>query len=644
MVGTKKTNAYRIDFDVIVVGGGHAGIEATMAAARLGCTVGLVTMDPAKIGQMSCNPAIGGTAKGHVVREIDALGGVMARLIDETGIQFKMLNTSKGPAMWSPRAQADRKLYQNAARHLVSNAPNVTIITDIAAEVVVENGHVVGLRGESRAEYRCSAVIVSSGTFLRGLMHTGLKSVTGGRVGEAAANVLSDNLRKLGFRLGRLKTGTPPRVDGTTIYRTVMKVEPGHDPPPFFSFSPPDRKVDQVPCWLTYTNDSTHETLRSAFDLSPLFTGRIEGVGPRYCPSIEDKVARFPERIRHQIFIEPEGLDTDEVYVNGFATSLPEDTQYAAIHTIRGMEEARITSFGYAIEYDFVPPEQLYATLETKPIKGLFMAGQVCGTSGYEEAAGQGLVAGINAARSIAGEPPFVLHRHEAYIGVMIDDLVTIGVTDPYRLFTSRAEHRLLLRQDNADVRLADRAREVGMIDDAEYRRRNEKKHRVSMLVDRLHDMRVSADDANRVLEELDTALVDETQPVDRLLRRPEIGLRELQRMGIDLLESIGDELVDFTEWTQAEFAVKYVGYLKRQEDAARRQAANEKRAIPDDFDYTAVPALSSEAKEKLRVIRPMTFGQASRVPGITPADLSVIAIALERQRRERSDRGKVDS
>ena len=644
MVETQHKSTHRNAFDVIVVGGGHAGIEAVMAAAQLGCSVGLMTMDPAKIGQMSCNPAIGGTAKGHVVREIDALGGVMARLIDETGIQFKMLNMSKGPAMWSPRAQADRKLYRNAARRLVSNTPNITIVTDTAAEVVVEDGHVVGVRGESGTEYGCSATVVSSGTFLRGLMHTGLHSVTGGRVGESAANALSGNLKKLGLRLGRLKTGTPPRVDGTTIDRTVMKVEPGHEPPPFFSFSPPDRNVNQVPCWLTYTNNTTHDTLRSGFDRSPLFTGRIEGVGPRYCPSIEDKVARFPERVRHQIFIEPEGLDTDEVYVNGFATSLPEDTQITAIHTIRGMEEAQITAFGYAVEYDFVHPEQLYATLETKSVKGLYMAGQICGTSGYEEAAGQGLVAGINAARAIAGAPPFVLHRHEAYIGVMIDDLVTIGVTDPYRLFTSRAEHRLLLRQDNADVRLADRAREAGMIGETEYRRRIEKKRRVSLLVEQLHDMRVSADGANRVLEELNTAQVDETQPVDRLLRRPEVGLRELQRMGVDLPESIGDEHVDFTEWMQAEFAVKYAGYLKRQEDAARRQAANEQRAIPDDFDYTAVPALSSEAKEKLKVIRPTTFGQASRVPGITPADLSVIAIALERQRRERSERATVDS
>jgi len=615
-------------YDVIVIGGGHAGIEAAMAAARLGCRTALMTMDPAKIGEMSCNPAIGGTAKGHVVREIDALGGAMARLIDAAGIQYKMLNRSKGPAMWSPRAQADRAAYRRAARALIESTPNLSVVADTAGEIVAEGGRVAGVRGESGAEYAARAVVVASGTFMRGLMHTGATTSRGGRVGELSSEVLSPCLRALGFELGRLKTGTPPRIDGDTMDRAAMSLQPGDEPPPFFSFTAPSRTLDQVSCWLTHTNERTHEALRAGFDRSPLFTGRIEGIGPRYCPSVEDKVARFPERDRHQIFAEPEGLDTTDIYVNGFSTSLPEDVQLAALRTVPGMEDARIVHFGYAVEYDFVHPHQLLPTLETKAISGLYLAGQICGTSGYEEAAGQGLVAGINAARSIAGEPPFVLVRHEAYIGVMIDDLVTRGVEDPYRLFTSRAEHRLLLRQDNADVRLADRAREAGMIDDEEYRRRESKRQRVHAITRRIDEFRVSESAANELLAERGASSVGETQPATRLLKRPEITLSDIERMVGEPIDGSEDEKL------QAEIGIKYEGYLRRQEQAVARQLDQERRAVPPDMDFAAIPALSSEAREKFIRVRPTTVGQASRIPGITPADVSVLAIAIEQRKR----------
>jgi len=614
--------------DVLVVGGGHAGIEAAMAASRLGCRVILMTMDPEKIGQMSCNPAIGGTAKGHVVREIDALGGVMAKLIDETGIQFKMLNRSKGPAMWSPRAQADRARYRAAAKAMIEADPRITIVQDIAARCVVEGGGLVGLVGVSGREYACRTAIISSGTFLNGLMHVGLRTEVGGRVDEPAATHLSESLRALGLSLGRLKTGTPPRVDGRTLDYSAMKLQPGDEPPPFFSFTAPRRTFEQVACWLTSTTERTHEIIRGGLDRSPLFTGRIKGIGPRYCPSIEDKVVRFPERDHHQIFIEPEGLNTSEVYVNGFASSLPEEVQLAALRAVRGMEEAVMNRPGYAVEYDFVFPHQLYPSLETKLVRRLYLAGQINGTSGYEEAAGQGLMAGINAARSVMGLPPVILGRHEAYISVMIDDLVTKGTEDPYRLFTSRAEHRLLLRQDNADTRLADRALEAGMIDEAEHRRRKDKVRRVQVFVEALERTRIGPEEANPVLAARGTAPIGAPQSAVHLLRRPEITLADL-----DAMAALGDDLSPEERW-QAEVAVKYEGYLARQEEAAERQQALERRQIPADMEYAKVVALSAEAKQKLANVRPTTLGQAARVPGITPADIAVLAIALEQRRR----------
>jgi len=621
--------------DVLVVGGGHAGIEAAMAAARLGCRVVLMTMDPATIGQMSCNPAVGGTAKGHVVREIDAMGGYMGRLADATGIQFRMLNRSKGPAVWSPRAQADRGRYRAAARALVEGTSGVTVAGDTATRLVVEGDRLVGVVAASGWEYPCGAAVIASGTFLNGLMHVGLASSVGGRAGEPAAADLSGSLRAAGLRLGRLKTGTPPRVDGTTIDRSLMAPHCGDEPPPFFSFEPPVRalvhEVGQVPCWLARSSARTHDIVRGGLDRSPLFTGRIRGIGPRYCPSFEDKVVRFPERETHQIFIEPEGLDTTEVYVSGFATSMPEDVQLAALRTIRGMEECVVTRFGYAVEYDFAYPTQLLPSLETKAVRRLFLAGQINGTSGYEEAAGQGLMAGINAARAVAGLPSVILGRHEAYIGVMIDDLVTRGVEDPYRLFTSRAEHRLLLRQDNADVRLADRAYGAGMIDDAEHRRRKEKLRRVHAIVDAVRRAHVAPRGANPVLAARGAALIDEAQPAARLLKRPEVGLADVEAMVGQRFDGPPEER------RQAELAIKYEGYLVRQEEAVRRQQELERNLIPEDTDYRAIPALSAEAKEKLSSVRPVTLGQAARVPGITPADVAVLAIAIEQRRRRRA-------
>ena len=623
--------------DVLVVGGGHAGIEAAAAAARYGFDTILMTMSAETIGQMSCNPAIGGTAKGHVVREIDAFGGVMAKLIDRTGIQYKMLNRSKGPAMWSPRAQADRAEYSRAARQLMEEHPRIRVIEDTAAQLVVEGRRATGIVGTSGQEYEARAVIISSGTFLSGLLHVGMESFIGGRMDEPSAETLSGSLAEAGLEIGRLKTGTPPRVDGTTIDYSLMERQDGDDPPPFFSYTAEHRDLTQIPCWLTRTLPETHDILRSGLDRSPLFTGKIQGVGPRYCPSIEDKIVRFPDRPRHQIFIEPEGLGTNQVYVNGFATSLPMDIQEKALHSIPGMADAKILRWGYAVEYDFVYPQQLYPSLETKAVAGLYLAGQINGTSGYEEAAGQGLMTGINAARALRGEDPVVLGRDQAYIGVMIDDLVTKGTQEPYRLFTSRAEHRLLLRQDNADIRLAEIAYRAGAISESTYAERMEKRCRISVLVNLLDDIRISPDEANPVLKAHETSAIAQTHSASQLLKRPQIDLADLEHMSdavVSGLNGCGDDV----RW-QVETEVKYSGYLKRQNAAVARQKDLEDKVLEIDFPYLDVKEISTEARQKLAEVRPRTLGQALRIPGVRSADVAALRIAIEKYRRSGKSR-----
>ncbi|MDP6125014.1 MAG: tRNA uridine-5-carboxymethylaminomethyl(34) synthesis enzyme MnmG, partial [Candidatus Latescibacteria bacterium] len=511
--------------DVLVVGGGHAGVEAACIAAKMGCSVAMMTMDSRAISRMSCNPAIGGTAKGHLVREIDALGGVMARLIDATGIQFNMLNRSRGPAVWSPRAQADRAAYGSAACDIVNQHPRIEIIEDTTHSIIAKDRHVQGVVGAGGAEYRSRSVIICAGTFMRGLMHSGETQTQGGRTGEQASVGLSASLKEIGLELGRFKTGTPPRVDGDTIDRSVMQRQDGDEPIPFFSFDPPDRVLEQVPCWLTQTTPATHDILRDNLHLSPLFSGQIEGIGPRYCPSVEDKIVRFADKDSHQVFIEPEGLGTNEVYVNGFSTSMPPQVQLDALHTIPGMESAVMTRAGYAVEYDYVNPIQLSSRLEVLGLEGLYLAGQVCGTSGYEEAAAQGLMAGINAARTCQELGGVVIGRDQAYIGVMIDDLVTKGVDEPYRLFTSRAEHRLLLRQDSADLRLCDVAHSVGTIDSTTYRRRRAKNDEIDRVSEFLNRSNVTPEKANPILLSRSTTPIEEPRRAAQLLRRPEIRL-----------------------------------------------------------------------------------------------------------------------
>ena len=513
--------------------------------------------------------------------------------------------------------------------------PRVRVVEDTAAELVVEAGRAVGVVGTSGSHYPAKAVVICSGTFLSGLMHIGMESFVGGRADEPSAETLSASLARAGLALGRLKTGTPPRVDGRTIDYSAMERQDGDDPPPLFSFSAPPREVRQVPCWLTRTLPETHEAIRGGLDRSPLFTGRIQGVGPRYCPSIEDKVVRFPERPRHQVFIEPEGLDTDEVYVNGFATSLPTDVQLAAMHSIPGMEDAEIVRWGYAVEYDFVPPQQLFASLETKAVKGLFLAGQINGTSGYEEAAGQGLMAGINAARSIQGLDPIVLGRDEAYIGVMIDDLVTKGTDDPYRLFTSRAEHRLLLRQDNADMRLADIAHRAGAISKEVWAERTDRRHRIFGVVDAFAATRITPAEGNAILTERGTMPISESQRADQVLRRPEVRLEDVEAMSEAVSKAL-DGADEGIRW-QVETEIKYSGYLERQRAAVARQRELEDKPIPEGFPFAEVKELSAEARQKLSKVRPMSLGQALRVPGVRAADVAVLAVALEKRRRMQS-------
>lgn len=616
-------------YDVIVVGAGHAGCEAAAAAANLGSSVLLITMNMGTIAQMSCNPAMGGVAKGQIVREVDAMGGYSGIITDKTTLQFRMLNQSKGPAMWSPRAQNDRMRFAEEWRLMLENTPNVDFWQDMVSGLLVKGDRVVGIRTSIGVEIEANAVVLTNGTFLNGVIHIGEKRFGGGRTGEKSATGLTEQLVELGFESGRMKTGTPPRVDGRSLDYSKMEEQWGDEKRGRFSFTDVEQPTDQRCCWITYTNGNVHETLKEGFEKSPMFTGRIKGLGPRYCPSIEDKINRFAERERHQIFVEPEGFNTVEIYVNGFSTSLPEDVQYKALKQIPGFENVKMFRPGYAIEYDYFPPTQLDLTLETKRIKNLFFAGQINGTTGYEEAACQGFIAGINAHQKINDKHELILKRSESYIGVLIDDLVTKGTEEPYRMFTSRAEHRLLLRQDNADIRLTPIGHELGLISDERLEKVKTKVRDADLIVDYLRNKSIEATQVNSLLEELGTSPLSQNVRLFQILTRPQVAIGDLRKVDQaldDLLNQYNDETVE-----EAEIKVKYESYFEKELEIVNKMKRMEDHEINPEFNYHALVSLSKEAREKLMKIKPRTLGQASRISGVSPSDISVLMIHMAR-------------
>ena len=622
---------YQQHFDVIVIGGGHAGTEAALASARMGAQTLLLTHNIETLGQMSCNPAIGGIGKGHLVKEVDAMGGAMAHAADLGGIQFRTLNASKGPAVRATRAQADRVLYKQAIRETLENQPNLSLFQQSVDDLIVEQDKVVGVVTQMGLSFSAGAVVLTVGTFLGGLIHIGLSHYQGGRAGDPPSNALSQRLRELPFRVDRLKTGTPPRIDGRSIDYSVLEEQPGDTPIPVFSYmGRADEHPQQIPCYITHTNERTHDIIRAGMDRSPMYTGIIDGVGPRYCPSIEDKIVRFADKPSHQIFVEPEGLSTHEVYPNGISTSLPFDVQYELVRSMKGFEKAHITRPGYAIEYDYFDPRDLYASLQTKFIQGLFFAGQINGTTGYEEAAAQGLVAGINACQYTRDEAPWCPRRDEAYIGVLIDDLITRGTAEPYRMFTSRAEYRLLLREDNADIRLTPTARKLGLVDDVRWQAFEEKLTAVEKEKQRLHATTLAPEKvAPAISEKVLGKPLKRAARLDELLSRPEVSYNELMT-----LPGAGGKVEDPVVAAQVEIQIKYSGYIERQQAEIAKQRKHEETKIPEAIDYHQVRGLSSEVMEKLKQSRPDTVGHASRIPGITPAAVSILLVHLKKIRR----------
>ena len=621
---------YQQEFDVIVVGGGHAGTEAALAAARMGQSTLLLTHNVETLGQMSCNPAIGGIGKGHLVKEIDALGGLMAQAIDKAGIQFRILNASKGPAVRATRAQADRVLYKQAVRQVLESTENLKIFQQAVDDLIVENDTVTGVITQMGLKFKAKSVVLTVGTFLGGRIHIGLSNYEGGRAGDPPANALSKRLRELPFNVKRLKTGTPPRIDGKTIDFSQMEAQPGDDPVPVFSFL--GKKEDhpaQVSCYITYTSEKTHDIIRGGLDRSPMYSGVIEGVGPRYCPSIEDKVVRFADKNAHQLFIEPEGLNTHEVYPNGISTSLPFDVQLEFVRSIKGFEQAHIMRPGYAIEYDYFDPQDLLPSLETRFIHGLFFAGQINGTTGYEEAAAQGLIAGMNAALKVQGKDPWTPGRDEAYIGVLVDDLITQGTQEPYRMFTSRAEYRLILREDNADLRLTEKGRELGLVNDERWAQFDTKRNAIITEQQRLHETfvrpeKIPTSEQERVLGKI---MSREARMIE-LLRRPDVSYHSLMSL------SSPQEAIDPLVAEQVEIQAKYSGYIERQRDEIERAQRNDEKRIPDNFDYSVISGLSAEVQEKLMKVKPITIGQASRIQGVTPAAISLLLVFIKKQSR----------